>query len=294
MNGEGQKPDGLAEIGRRFREERSRRGWSLDQVSEKTHIARKYIEAIEGGNEAAIPGRVYLRGFINNYSRVLGIDPEPLLRLLSEEGPDQPAGPPPPPHALSLSLERRTRARLMSGRTRMYLLSAAIVVASGVVVGLGVRLVIKAVSKGEVTSVPPSPFEKGGKASSRRESAAADSAMPVVPLSVTAIQDCWLQVQIDDGKSIEHELKPGDARFFSARKAIRILVGNSAGVTMSGPSGLIRLPEKSGKVVHLRITAEGEEKLEVPAAASSSVSSGGGPGGGAPAAEGSATSPAAP
>ena len=57
-----------------LREAREARGMSLADVSEITKIRSKYLEAIERGEFAAIPGEVYLKGFIRNYADCVGLD----------------------------------------------------------------------------------------------------------------------------------------------------------------------------------------------------------------------------
>jgi cytoskeletal protein RodZ len=80
----------LNEIGVLLREAREARGMSLADVSEITKIRSKYLEAIERGEFAAIPGEVYLKGFIRNYADCVGLDGGQVvaryneLRLLKE------------------------------------------------------------------------------------------------------------------------------------------------------------------------------------------------------------------
>jgi cytoskeleton protein RodZ len=74
----------LREIGAMLREERERKGLSIDAVSDTIKITRTCLAAIEEGNESALPHPVYARGFIRNYARLLGIDQEEFAKSLAE------------------------------------------------------------------------------------------------------------------------------------------------------------------------------------------------------------------
>ena len=72
MRGAGVLP--LNEIGVLLSEAREASGMSLEEVSEATKIRSKYLEAIEQGDFAVIPGEVYLKGFMRNYADCVGLD----------------------------------------------------------------------------------------------------------------------------------------------------------------------------------------------------------------------------
>ncbi len=75
----------LQEMGERLRQERERRGFTLDEVVLKTKISRTNIEAIEAGRKDDLPHPVYAKGFVKNYARLLGLDPEEFGRALALE-----------------------------------------------------------------------------------------------------------------------------------------------------------------------------------------------------------------
>ena len=60
-----------------LRYERERRGWSLDDVANRTRIPRQYIEALEDGNHDILPPGPFFRGYLRQYLEFLGeSDPE--------------------------------------------------------------------------------------------------------------------------------------------------------------------------------------------------------------------------
>lgn len=69
-------------LGQRLRKAREAKQLSLAAVEEATRIRRQYLEALEADQYDALPGTVFLRGFVRNYALFLGLDPEELLALL--------------------------------------------------------------------------------------------------------------------------------------------------------------------------------------------------------------------
>lgn len=65
--------------GRRLRIVREDQGVPLPRVAAELHLAPATVEALEADDYAALPGPVFVAGYIRNYARLLGMDPEPLL-----------------------------------------------------------------------------------------------------------------------------------------------------------------------------------------------------------------------
>lgn len=67
-------------------------GVSLEEIAEATKISIRFLSAIEHGRLDELPGGVFARSYIRQYSAAIGCDPEPLLRLA--EKVDSPHEPP--------------------------------------------------------------------------------------------------------------------------------------------------------------------------------------------------------
>jgi len=57
-----------------IREERIRRGISLEKAEGATRIRKKFLTAIEQDDYSVLPSLLYAKGFIKNYSEYLGLD----------------------------------------------------------------------------------------------------------------------------------------------------------------------------------------------------------------------------
>ena len=77
----------MDEIGHILREARENKGLTLEDVQAKTRINVRYLTSLENGQYNALPTPVHVRGFLRNYARFLGLDPQPLLdRYLVVQG----------------------------------------------------------------------------------------------------------------------------------------------------------------------------------------------------------------
>lgn len=94
-------------IGQQLREAREAQGMSIGDVSRRTYIQPKFLQAIEEENIALIPNP-QRRFFVRDYARTVGVDPDALLAML----PDTP-----PPVPVAIAPESRTPVRFDSADT---------------------------------------------------------------------------------------------------------------------------------------------------------------------------------
>ncbi len=82
----------LAAFGRWLARERELRGRSRDEVAQAIKLAPGVVEALEAGEEARIPPRTYVVGYLRGYAAAVGLDPdEVVLRFEEAAGPVRPS-----------------------------------------------------------------------------------------------------------------------------------------------------------------------------------------------------------
>jgi cytoskeleton protein RodZ len=90
---------GDASVGRTLAAAREDMNLSVSDVARHLKISPAQVEALEKGAYERLPGRVFVRGFLRNYAKLLGLEPEPLLRSIEAQMPapavarEQPASP---------------------------------------------------------------------------------------------------------------------------------------------------------------------------------------------------------
>ncbi len=76
---------GASRVGAELRAARQRLGWSLPDVAATLRIRLPYLEAIEDGRLADLPGNAYAVGFLRSYSTFLGLDAAEVARRFRAE-----------------------------------------------------------------------------------------------------------------------------------------------------------------------------------------------------------------
>src|SRR5918996_427226 len=83
---------------------------SVSEVARHLKLSPAQVEALEEGAYERLPGRVFVRGFLRNYAKLLGLDPQPLLRRIEHEMP-QPRAVEEPPSAPEAVMPTGERSR---------------------------------------------------------------------------------------------------------------------------------------------------------------------------------------
>ncbi|MDP2683819.1 MAG: helix-turn-helix domain-containing protein [bacterium] len=72
-------------LGERLRKIREESELSIEEVAQQTQIQKKYLEALERGSYASLPGPVYVESFLKKYSAYLGVSTEFVLSLYHQQ-----------------------------------------------------------------------------------------------------------------------------------------------------------------------------------------------------------------
>ena len=76
---------GASRVGAELRAARQRLGWALPDVAATLRIRLPYLEAIEDGRVADLPGNAYAVGFLRTYASSLGLDAAEVSRRFRAE-----------------------------------------------------------------------------------------------------------------------------------------------------------------------------------------------------------------
>jgi len=74
-------------LGQTLAAERERQGLSRADAAQRLHMSAYQVEALETGDFTRLPKGTFLRGFVRNYAKVLGLAPDSVLPLLVEDAP---------------------------------------------------------------------------------------------------------------------------------------------------------------------------------------------------------------
>jgi cytoskeletal protein RodZ len=262
----------MTSIGERLREERLRRGLTIDAVAAQTKISPAMLEAIETENFDRLPGGFFVRSFVKQYASALALDEnefnDELDRLTSAERP-QPA---PPPSFFRPEIERgsvtgvaeryRGGSRPLGSLIAFLLIMAA---CSGIY-ALWQRTQRVQPETAPVATAPAPPPAVAPAETPKSPAVGGESpAAPPTPqpakdapvrVDIRASEEVWIRV--NKGVDLEYEgmLAPAESRSFTAAEPITVRIGRPAGVevTWNGkPTGPL---EPASSPITLEFTPE--------------------------------------
>src|SRR5574343_102885 len=69
-------------VGVVLRQAREAKGMTVDDIAQVLKLGFRQVEALESGDWAHLPGTTFIRGFVRNYARLVGLDVTPLMAQL--------------------------------------------------------------------------------------------------------------------------------------------------------------------------------------------------------------------
>lgn len=242
--------------GERLARARQTQGLSTADVARRLKLSVWQIEALEAGNYGALPGPIFVRGFIRNYARLLDLEPEELLQAAAGSLPHVAPSPETP---------RSRDIPYPAGKPRAWRKFGA---TAAVIVGLlavyefywdepataptqpeGVAAQAPAIEP-----APPRPA-RSAEASRPEQAAVASAAAREAPARTVRDappvasrpphpderevrfifeQESWIEVYDRDEKQIFYQLNPaGTSRRVIGVPPLRVVVGNAHGVKMT-------------------------------------------------------------
>jgi cytoskeleton protein RodZ len=239
-------------------------GLTQADVAGQMRISLRQVMAIESDRYDALPGAVFVRGFVRNYARLLTIDPEPLLRALEPAlGGDTPLraqhyeGPMPEPRSgrariwltvfLVLLLVVLGAAAYEYWRTRG---ASPDVAPAGKLLDPLPGAASSSAPSAPSTAAEPVPLAPERLVDSAPAAVDANSAAPPVAapqaaevppaaaarsgLRIRFLEDAWVEVRAKDGKVLLSGTgQAGSERAVDAPLPLELVVGNASGVRIT-------------------------------------------------------------
>jgi len=245
-------------LGQELRRRREAKGIELQDISNATRVAVRFLRAIEGDDFASLPGGRFTRSFIRTYARHVGMDEEEAIaRYYEQTGQTREEIPRYP-----FTTVAAERARSIFWTRVVVILFVAGVLAVGGYGGWhywqreGKRLWEQRGSRPapvpenqEPARAPVAPSSEGVSAPSSVSAEAGPTMVSPSPapsissvsqpleIRLEATGNCWISVQVDDEPKPRQEmLRAGDVRTFRPQKQVRLSVGSvpALKVTING------------------------------------------------------------
>lgn len=240
-------------IGAQVRKIRLQKGISLEEAHKNTKIHLDVLKSIEEDNYINI-NPVYLKGFLKIYCQYLGIDlPEPIAEKKHTQVQVMKVEPPREKGAgFSVQGIRKFVPQLVA--VMIVTAAAALLVVSG-------KFVFSRFSAGKHNRRPViARVRKHSQVKKTTVKAAPKTAAPVVKelnppevqslrLGIRALEDCWLQLKVDNKVVFQNILKKGRVEAWEADDRIDLTLGSAGGVQLEYNGKIISSLGKRGQVL---------------------------------------------
>jgi len=240
-------------IGDALADARRQAGLTITQVSQRTCIRETIIRGIEHGDFSACGGDFYARGHIRSVARAVGADDEELIREY-----DAMHGAPQAIRAADV-FEPATPIKIKERRRPNWSLAMILVLA--VIAGYGIYRVVNSTtphaarnqaSSGQVSRQHQT--HPAGVTSTPPSTPAAPAASPNVVISLTAIQDCWVEFTKPDGRFLSQAyVVGGSSKSWTFSRAVNMDIGNPGGIVLTVNGKKLARPGTVGQPVTLSL-----------------------------------------
>ena len=224
--------------------QRTAKGISLNEIASITRINIQFLEALEQGNFSVLP-QTYIRAFIREYARCVGMDPAELLKRYESQinSASESTRPLQPETAESSGVRESLEAHAWNARR--------VIIASLLTIVVAVIFYFLVFQPTATESVKKTPFRDvvreteravAPKQPSVKPSDSTRSSLPVSvktdSLILTAITSdkVWMSMIIDGKRTEEYLLPPNSKYSWTAKEKFSLTIGNAGGVqfTMNG------------------------------------------------------------
>lgn len=236
-------------FGDMLRAERERQRLTREDIAARLRLPLRQIDALEGERLDAFPTGPFVRGFVRNYAKALGIDAQPLLADLQARLPSPPAAP------LDLGTTRLAAPAEALPR-RLVLWGGLVALGAFALIGLLVSRTPPAEPTPPIPAAPapalptapapaaaeavPAPAEPPPQATDAAPPAAAIAAAVTTPAAaapalriVIGNRPSWIEVTQADGRVIASGVQPAGTELkLEGTRPLRLVIGNASGVTI--------------------------------------------------------------
>jgi cytoskeleton protein RodZ len=257
-----------------LRHQREARSVSLREIADSSKISIRYLDALEQDRFDALPAPVFARGFLREYARVVGLNPDEVVNLFlvaleDRRGAAQASEP------ARISRQKKSPSNVGYGLLLALAVIAFLAIAAALSFYVERRGADAAPPSTFVAPAPPAPAPAvetplpaaPAELGAAPEASAAPEAGSPVPQRATAPppaqnlnlvlsfrQDCWVETVIDGRRRASELRAGGETVTFEAEEYVLLTLGNASAVSIELNGRPFELPAGSTRVVRsLRI-----------------------------------------
>ncbi len=276
----------------KLRNARLKKGISLQQMSAKTRIDIKFLEAIDNGNLGFLP-ELYVKAFLKQYAKAVGLNEEETVRDYEDakEGrlteadetksfleqkidieKPQEAIPPPQTPVKTFTDASVTKPPVDPDDKKKIL--RLIAYSAGIIL-MAVVIFFALIKKTSTITVEEKPYEQVLEETKDRfevEKPKDDTSMTPVNLdslflqitNVDTLDSAWVMVIYDEKVKEDFLLYPRRTKTVTASDNFQFTLGNSGVISLKLDNQPLRFESRRGSVRHYKVNRKGLERLYSP------------------------------
>jgi hypothetical protein len=282
----------LDKFAEELKEARLKSGITLQQMSTRTRIDIKFLEAIDNGDFIFLP-EPYVKAFLKDYARIVGLDENKTIQKfeaakkgklieevpkLREEEPDKQegkTGEPDKPEVKSASSQvydaapSETTANTSPDMTRRNIILGSIIGGSILVLGLIYLVFLR---NGSEIIVAEKPIEEVIEDNQQRyvdEESGLDTAgggqmisPDSISLTILSEDTTWIRIIFDENRSEEFILFPNSQKIVRTKNNYKITIGNPSGIKFQLNNKPLNFTWGKGTVASILIDSSGLQYLK--------------------------------
>ena len=220
---------------------------SLEEVAAQTRIGLGNLMLVEQEDHEQLPAEVFVKGFLRSYAAAIGADgDEAVRRYESRLNVVQKIA------ESEASVEKPVKQVWW----KLILALCAFLCIIALSIAFAKYFLINTATHEQPAAQPAAAEPSVAAKSEQTAATGAESGTPKsgeLILQISALENTWVKVIVDENESTEYDLKAGDNLQVEAKTGYNLLIGNAAGVTLKLNGKPVSIPGESGQVVTLHL-----------------------------------------
>lgn len=232
-------------FGQWLRRQREVREIGLREIAETSKISLRYLEALEQDRFDLLPAPVFAKGFLREYSKFVGLDPDEVVNYFLSALPDE---------------EREEERREGPEEFQRSFIGPLVIVLAILLAALAGLSYLANRGASSTEQVPPmAPPPPTASVSEPVSTAPTESP---IRLTLDFNQNSWVEAHVDGERRVSELRVEGESLKVDAEHEVRVTLGNAAGVgfELNGRAFTPRLRDGEELVVDLDTVREVESQ----------------------------------